>query len=660
MGFLVLSLSCPTMTAIAGENDKSNLARTQTPYAITTTTDRDMARNNPKDVSDALTYQTKLHSDINGNDRRYNRVIIRGIAEKGSMYVDGLPLAIGGSYNNVIPTPYGSSQIDVITGSGQTLFGSTNGAGLINMVTKKPQEAFHLKSHISLGSFDHKQIGVDAGGSLDDSGSFKARFTGLYQDSSTQNSGNDNDRLYIAPALTWQASDAIDWTILANFQRHNRPRPALTPYDYAVGTHAGQADRSHYTGDLNFDELKTDSAALTSLLNIKLSPQLSLHQAMRYQWIKSDWHYAYGSNPSTMTPSQASLRSFSVEGTSHQFAVDTKLKHQFEKGHIRNQFVSGLDFNYQHNREKLGHSAGLHTPGTTPQTPTYMDWTVDRHNLGLYAQNQLTFHNISVNLGGRFDLINTDITSRLNRANRYVQDSLDSAVSGHIGVSYQTDFGLTPFVEYNSAVSPWTISTGYIEQERVTPAHSRQYEAGIIYRPTFLDGRISFSVFDLKKDNHQVTTPSNNVISNRQGQIHIQGLDIETDLNLTPHLNFKGSASFMDPEITKTTNSDDLGKMPKSVPTRLVSAWLNYHTDRFEIGSGIRHVGASYAEDQNIREVKAYTLVDASASYHINQNWSLSLSAKNLFDTEYYPACYTHNCKNGERLNVIGSLSFSW
>lgn len=82
---------------------------------------------------------------------------------------------------------------------------------------------------VDAGAFQRRQIAADLNAKLDDDGKLQARFVGLLLDSETQfDYGNahaaKNDRVYLAPSLTWRPSAATSLTLLSEYTSDRRQR----------------------------------------------------------------------------------------------------------------------------------------------------------------------------------------------------------------------------------------------------------------------------------------------------------------------------------------------------------------------------------------------------------------------------------------------------
>ena len=83
--------------------------------------------------------------------------------------------------------------------------------------------------------------------------------------------------------------------------------------------------------------------------------------------------------------------------------------------------------------------------------------------------------------------------------------------------------------------------------------------------------------------------------------------------------------------------NDFSGKTPRGVPQRTANLWLTWQAaSDWSVAGGVRHVGARYLNDANTDELPAYTVLDATVQWQVNDALRLSLRGKNLTDTDDY------------------------
>ncbi len=92
----------------------------------------------------------------------------------------------------------------MLKGPASALYGQSTLGGIIDMTSKRPTETPIHEIALQTGSYDCKQVAVDVGGPVDKDGKLFYRFTGLARDAGTQVDFMGDNRVYVAPALTWK------------------------------------------------------------------------------------------------------------------------------------------------------------------------------------------------------------------------------------------------------------------------------------------------------------------------------------------------------------------------------------------------------------------------------------------------------------------------
>jgi iron complex outermembrane recepter protein len=87
------------------------------------------------------------------------------------------------------------------------LYGQVGPGGVINNVSKKPLFSGFGEVRAQYGSFDRKELAADFSGPIDAAGTLAFRLTGLLRDAGTEVDFTNDDRGFIAPALTWRPGD---------------------------------------------------------------------------------------------------------------------------------------------------------------------------------------------------------------------------------------------------------------------------------------------------------------------------------------------------------------------------------------------------------------------------------------------------------------------
>ncbi|TIT28735.1 MAG: TonB-dependent receptor, partial [Mesorhizobium sp.] len=296
----------------------------------------------------------------------------------------------------------------------------------------------------------------------------------------------------------------------------------------------------------------------------------------------------------------------------------------------------------------------------SPLTPrvSYLNQDLTQKQLGIYAQDQLRFGDgWLVTLNGRYDRgwLEAD-----NRPTYYSetfglpvidQSSTVGDFSGRAGLAYEFDNGITPYASIATFFNP-IIGTD-ANGDLFKPEEGVQYEVGVKYEPTFIDGLFTLSVFDLTRQNVAIASDTDPFAQVQADELRSRGVELEGKVNVTDDLRVTAALTAYDIDFTKSDDPDLIGKTPFIVPEVMVSASVDYTFrgdwyDGISIGAGVRHLGSSWADNENTAKVPAVTLADLKLGYE-KENWGVDLNITNLFDKTYVASCQTTlTCAYGE------------
>lgn len=244
--------------------------------------------------------------------------------------------------------------------------------------------------------------------------------------------------------------------------------------------------------------------------------------------------------------------------------------------------------------------------------------------------------------------------------------------SGRAGLAYEFDNGLTPYVSAATFFNP-LVGTGTSDPSDPTnpakmvalePEEGYQYEAGVKYEPSFIDGLLTASVFQITKQNVSIAVPGF-FVNSQLGEVRSRGVELEGKINLNTNWKIISAFSYTDLEVTEDLNASLIGNTPVLIPETQASLWLDYTVangtfEGVSLGAGVRYQGESWADAENTKKVPAATLVDAAIRYEKN-DWTASLNVANLFDKEYVAGCQgLQTCGYGESRTFTLKLSKKW
>ena len=203
----------------SGTGTKTDTPLRETPQSITVVTADRVTDQGALTVQESLRYVPGVFADAYGPDSRGDYPRIRG--QDPNIYLDGTRVVNTFTFNEWRPDPYTLERIEVLRGPASVLYGDTSTAGLLNLISKRPQAEAFNEIGVQFGSFNRKQVQLDSTGKLTKDGEWLYRFVGIFRDSGTQTDYVPDDRIVLAPSLTWRPTNNTNWTVLGTYQKDN-------------------------------------------------------------------------------------------------------------------------------------------------------------------------------------------------------------------------------------------------------------------------------------------------------------------------------------------------------------------------------------------------------------------------------------------------------
>lgn len=640
----------PYLAAEGSSATKTDTAMMETPQAISVITDELLRDRGALSLQDALRYSAGVMSDAYGLDNRTDSAIIRGT--EFQQVLDGMRETFS-YYNIARPDPYALERVEIVRGPASVLYGQGPVAGIVNMVTKRPQAETSREIVAQYGSFDRKQLAADLTGSLSTDGEWLYRVVGLWRESDTQVDYATDDRVLFSPSFTWQPTDAFSWTVLATYQ-HDESANTISFLPH-VGTVLpnpnGRIPVERFTSEPGFDRFEVEKYAVTSLLEWQVSPVWTLRQNFRIADNDNPYYTMYPdvfSNPSNPfvdgTQRAVNRIVYLEERDARDLTADHQAQARFSAGGMEHNLLIGVDMARARldSRAAFGFNAtpfDLYTPvyGLPFEIPEFGPTSTSRTRFtGVYAQDQVKFgdHWIGV-LGVRRDRATTEVEGG--------DSQTDEATTKRVGLMYRTDAGFVPYLSYSESFLPNApdATTGQL----LDPRRGEQAELGVKYESPDGDTMVTATAYDLREDNVVATNPGTQ--TSILTQVDAKGLELE------------GIARFGEFDLVASYTYIDAEKREYTAvqPMHAASVWGKYHWRGWEFGAGARYLGST-TDESGALHLPAVLLFDAMVAYD-RDDWRFAINATNLEDEVYLTSCLQRgDCFYGNRGTVVGSVTW--
>lgn len=660
---------------------KTDTPLIETPQSVSVVTNDQMTAQGARTVAEALRYTASVLSEVQGDSTGgapylYSRGFVL------EQFLDGTRLPSDTGFGYAVPSfdPYGLERIDVLHGPASVLYGQANPGGIANLVSKRPTTTPVHEVFVSTGSHNRAEFGFDLGGALTADGKLSYRLTGTGLDANTQVNGVKQQRIYIAPAITWKPDADTTLTVLAKYQRD----PSVGYFNYvpAIGSVLfnpnGKISSHTNVGDPDFDHHTRTQYSVGYEFEHRFDPTWTFRQNLRYTVVSDDLAnvfpfpngYAAGS---TTTVNRYAFRN---EETGKFFDVDNQAQAKFRTGPLAHTVLFGFDFQRVLYNETVGSnfvqpSLNLFNPVYLPiaAPKTTSDDMMRMKQFGVYAQDQVAYGKWRFLLGVREDWASSEDNNPLQG---YDVTQSSRAFTWRTGLVYLFDNGIAPYASYAKSFDPQiglTYAAGPLR-----PRTAQQYEIGVKYQPPGYNSFVTAALFDLRERNVASSDPNHFGYSLQVGQVRARGLELEGHASLSDNLDIAASYTYLssvstESNLTGTTIGGSTvslqGLQTWGIPRHVAAAWFDYtlHGGTFRgfgFGGGLRYVGGSYDQTNTIH-VGSRTLVDATVHYDTGKHWLFSLNGKNLFNRTYVASCQTSGiCKFGDGVEVLATARYRW
>ncbi|NOU44413.1 MAG: TonB-dependent siderophore receptor [Methyloglobulus sp.] len=602
--------------------------------------------------------------------------IIRGFLNK-QIYRNGLSGAGAGGPQSEFDTANLQS-VEVLKGPASILYGRAEPGGLVNITTKKPLDTPYYSLEQQFGSYDWYRTQWDATCPVTKDSSLLYRFTGAYQNNNSFRDFISNDRIVVAPTVTWTPTDSTDITLGVEYMNQDYQADLGIP---VIGTRPAPIPISRsYSSDPNDPIDNKDRVSVGTEINHHFNDDWAIHSRFLTNFEHGDQIF--------INPADAFADAFQADGhtlnrnifyqvtDSETYNTNLDLTGRFEIGPTKHETLVGFDYlndyseysifgDYLNPNPDLALDIFNPIYGISPALfqNAYKTTNFPGENLylsknewyGVYFEDHITLWNkLHITGGGRYDWAKTGtVTADSTNASAAapIEFRKDEGFSPRVGILYQPIKELGLF-------GNWTTSFGANNGISASgggfdPQIGEQFEVGI--KTAFFDQRVlaTLAYYHLTKSNiltPDLTTPD---LRDRVaiGEQRSEGIELDITGRLTDQLSIISSYTFTDATITKDNRILDgvlngyEGKRLNNVPEHSASLWLKYDLNGFEaqdgwsFGLGGVLAGQREGDVENTFQLPGYVRMDAFANYKLKvgpTRVTTSFNIRNLLDKDYY------------------------
>ncbi|KWH29887.1 TonB-dependent siderophore receptor [Burkholderia stagnalis] len=657
---------------------KTDTPINEIPQTINVVTAQQIEMTGATDVNQALRYIPGFSSY--GSDNRSDwYAALRGFTP--TAYVNGLQVPNTINLASWRVDPYMIDSITVLRGPTSVLYGAGDPGAIVDVQTKLANGERVREAGVEFGNYARKQFMIDVGDKLDADGKYAYRFVGVARDGNALTGPNNDQRVALAPSFRWRPNADTSLTVAATYLQDwgDISSNFLPASGTVLPNPNGQLDRDVYSGDPNFNHYRKKQWSLGYQFEHNLNSMWTFRQNVRYMRLSLDNGSVWGAGFVDGSTTDISRWAGLFQMNYSRFDIDNNVQARFGTGPLEHTLLLGFQYNRQTSTDSEWIAAAptlnIYNPVYTPVTSAVFadpsatgrtDTYTTMNTFGVYAQDQIRWNRWTLTLGGREDWVNMRQDDRAGGT----QSKADvTAFTGRVGLTYQGDYGLSPYVSYATSFNP-LIGVKMFGGGLPLPTRGKQVELGLRWQPPGKNLMLNAAIYQINQTNVLTPTPTSldpqNTTSVQTGEVRSRGIELSATGKVTPNLSIIASYVYQDVKNVKA-NDASLDKWPVDIPRprQMASLWADWtwHTGPlagFGLGGGVRYQSASAGAQDNSLSVASYTLYDAAIHYD-TRNWRFSVNATNLFNRHYISGCQSSSvCLFGNERTVVATAKYNW
>ena len=635
-----------------------NLSQRHTPQTVSIISRQQMEDFDLTTLQDVARATPGIYGKSQGVSDQETTYFARGFA-LSHVNVDGLPLDVTGfNERNVSADMLMYDRVEVVRGATGLMEGAGAPSGSINLLRKRPTATPLLNLSAHLGSWQDRQLTVDASNALNESGSVRGRVAASWRDSDSfvDVVKNRNGTVYaiVEADLTPSTTAGIGFS-----RQHSRTDGVFVGLPtFADGRHM-PLPRSTFLNNADSFQKRDNNVVFADL-------ETQLAQGWRSRFAITRIDASSSTRNTTNSRIDDEVYRFSQSETgwkygTQQVVADWRLSGPVTWFGRQHDVIAGAS--YRHDDSDAGQSwEGADTrvidirhwnPYAYPMRGTAFEpynWGRKTNEKGLYAAGNFSLADpLRLVLGGRFGWYAQDVTGWYATHPVWRRSLTEKAkFTPYAGLVYDVDRHHSVYASGTQIFEPQ--SSLDASGNTLPPLSGTNLEVGV--KGEYFGGRLNASgaVFRIKQNNRAMADeqncPTGGAIycARAAGQVNSEGIDLQLGGSPLPGWQISGGYTYVLAKYTQDSVAANIGQRiatdePKQLFKLMTNVQLGGSLARWNVG------GSVYAQDQIYRRDTGYltrqggyALVGLTAGYRLSEQLQLRVNVENLFDRRYYQA----------------------
>jgi len=621
---------------------RTKLSVKESPAVIAIFTEEEIKASGARDLTDVLNLMPGIHltlSSMGGTPI----VNMRGIGTDGSekvfFMIDGHPvnqeLTGGGTFHFADMPVDNIKQVELLRGTGSSLYGANAFVGVINIVTRKAEDINGASTSLKYGSFDSKTLYLEAGkesGNKSLWGNVNYYNTNgadifIQKDALNQNSFSPNAKISNAPGNTNEWLERTDLAFGAKFNQFTLQGQVIDKkHGGFFNTSGALNDNTNIDRKFYYGNLKYKDSFFSDLLNVNANVFFNQYDYTGDLYLQPP---GFVNSSNVIFPlGRRSLQSLTIEDYGARFQGDINLQ----------SHLISMGFDAKNTRMfDIKHVANYNPKQLSEMTDVSEDFNwmepADRFFYGIFLQDQWTFHpKTTLQAGMRYD---------------HYDDKSGGSISPNLSLLYNLSDSLRAKLIYGEAFRAPAFRELYkqaagsprVGNSDLKPEKATTYQAGIEWQANdSFDMSFYGFISEYEELLREVWNPYKKVyMFQNVGEVDVHGAELS--LKYIFLKNRPLSRIFLNISYTQTEDGD--GYELAASPEWVISSGIDWDiTKNTHFNLNTHYVSSSETLPDDPRDVfPSYWLTNMSLTLKDmmgnKKNMDLRGSIYNLFDVDY-------------------------
>ncbi|WP_439258358.1 TonB-dependent siderophore receptor [Lonepinella sp. BR2271] len=554
--------------------------------------------------------------------------------------------------------------VEVLKGPASVLYGIQDPGGIINVVTKKPQQEQKTVIGGTVGNNNMWGTQFDSTGGLGNG--FAYRFIYDKQDKDYWRNFGKIERTTYAPSLSYESENT---KLLLAYEHLDY----IEPFDRGTVLLTATGELPNIPVETRLDEPNNETIGKVDRIQVKLEQKLNDTWKLNanYGYTRSLYSYNQARLNSINLTTGNAVRFIEQQNNGDQrvHAGSLNLVGEFSIGEIANRFIVGVDAsrNYRHigpiynanNSNGLRSPINIYNPVYTNPTaqPVNVNGNAYQYNYvktaGVYVQDTAYLTDKLIVTGGiRYEYYD-QFSGRhgLGGSKTGNTDQHGGDFLYQLGTVYKFTPNWAAYANYAESFRPQYAIAQLVESS-LSPEQGKSFEIGAKYEGSRISAALA--LFNIDKENvaesATCTDGSGNSCLYIVGKQRSRGVELDVNGYITDKLSLALTYGYTNVKSTKNdTYPIYENKQLSGVPKHQGSLFLKYDVGSWSfgnvrLGGGARYLGSWYAYNSTYTaqyKIPHAVIYDAFVAYDTQisgKKLTLQFNAKNLSDKTYFPS----------------------